>query len=104
MVHTEYQVGFASTSDWLKSYDCLSRGEKMRVDIARALRFNQGLIVFDELTSVVDGQIAKVSSYAISKAVRHSKKKFVVVTSYYDVFDWLKPDWSFCTDTKGMTS
>ena len=29
-------VGFASPPDWLKSYDCLSQGEKMRVDIARA--------------------------------------------------------------------
>jgi ATPase subunit of ABC transporter with duplicated ATPase domains len=27
-------VGFASPPDWLKSYDCLSQGEKMRVDIA----------------------------------------------------------------------
>jgi alpha-D-ribose 1-methylphosphonate 5-triphosphate synthase subunit PhnL len=30
-------VGFVSPSDWLKSYDGLSQGEKMRVDIARAL-------------------------------------------------------------------
>ena len=30
-------VGFASPPDWLKAYDCLSQGEKMRVDIARAL-------------------------------------------------------------------
>ena len=30
-------VGFASPPDWLKSYDALSQGEKMRVDIARAL-------------------------------------------------------------------
>ena len=30
-------VGFASPPDWLKSYSCLSQGEKMRVDIARAL-------------------------------------------------------------------
>lgn len=30
-------VGFASPPDWLKSYTCLSQGEKMRVDVARAL-------------------------------------------------------------------
>src|SRR5208283_1640161 len=48
-------VGFASPPDWLKSYDCLSsQGEKMRVDIARALCLTQELIVFDEFTSVVD--------------------------------------------------
>ena len=31
-------VGFSSPPDWLKSYDCLSQGEKMRVDIARRPR------------------------------------------------------------------
>ena len=92
-------VGFASPPDWLKSYDCLSQGEKMRVDIARALCLNKQLIVFDEFTSVVDREIAKVSAYAISKAVRRSKKKFIAVTCHYDVVDWLEPDWVFCTDT-----
>ena len=92
-------VGFASTPDWLKSYDCLSQGEKMRVDIARALCLNQHQIVFDEFTSVVDREIAKVSAYAISKAVRRSQKKFVAVTCHYDVVDWLEPDWVFSTDT-----
>ncbi len=92
-------VGFASPPDWLKSYDCLSQGEKMRVDIARALSLGKSLIVFDEFTSVVDREIAKVSAFAISKAVRRSKKKFIAVTCHYDVVDWLDPDWVFCTDT-----
>jgi ABC-type ATPase with predicted acetyltransferase domain len=92
-------VGFASPPDWLKSYDCLSQGEKMRVDIARALSLEEQLIVFDEFTSVVDREIAKVSAFAISKAVRRSKKKFIAVTCHYDVVDWLEPDWVFCTDT-----
>jgi ABC-type ATPase with predicted acetyltransferase domain len=92
-------VGFASPPDWLKSYDCLSQGEKMRVDIARALCLEQPLVVFDEFTSVVDREIAKVSAYAISKAVRRSTKKFIAVTCHYDVVDWLEPDWVFCTDT-----
>jgi ABC-type lipoprotein export system ATPase subunit len=92
-------VGFASPPDWLKSYDCLSQGEKMRVDIARSLCLNQNQIVFDEFTSVVDREIAKVSAFAISKAVRRSKKKFIAVTCHYDVVDWLDPDWVFSTDT-----
>jgi ABC-type ATPase with predicted acetyltransferase domain len=92
-------VGFASPPDWLKSYDCLSQGEKMRVDIARALCLEQPLIVFDEFTSVVDREIAKISAFAISKAVRRSKKKFIAVTCHYDVVDWLDPDWVFSTDT-----
>ena len=35
-------VGFASPPDWLKGYDCLSQGEKMRVDIARVLCLREG--------------------------------------------------------------
>ncbi len=71
----------------------------MRVDIARALCLDQNKIVFDEFTSVVDREIAKVSAFAISKAVRRSKKKFIAVTCHYDVVDWLDPDWVFSTDT-----
>ena len=92
-------VGFASPPDWLKNYGSLSQGEKMRVDIARALCLSQPLVVFDEFTSVVDREVAKVSAAAISKAVRRSKKQFIAVTCHYDVVDWLDPDWVFCTDT-----
>jgi hypothetical protein len=91
-------VGFASPPDWLKAYEHLSQGEKMRVDIARALCLKQQLIVFDEFTSVVDREIAKISAFAIAKAVRRTNKQFVAVTCHYDVLDWLEPDWVFCTD------
>jgi ABC-type ATPase with predicted acetyltransferase domain len=91
-------VGFASPPDWLKAYENLSQGEKMRVDIARALCMKQQLIVFDEFTSVVDREIAKVSACAIAKAVRRTSKRFIAVTCHYDVLDWLEPDWVFCTD------
>jgi ABC-type ATPase with predicted acetyltransferase domain len=91
-------VGFASPPDWLKAYEHLSQGEKMRVDIARALCLNQQLIVFDEFTSVVDREIAKVSAYAIAKAVRRTTKQFIAVTCHYDIIEWFEPDWVFCTD------
>jgi ABC-type glutathione transport system ATPase component len=91
-------VGFASPPDWLKSYDQLSQGEKMRVDIARALTSTQNLTVFDEFTSVVDREIAQVSAYAISKAIRRTNRKFIAVTCHCDVIDWLEPDWVFYTD------
>jgi ABC-type ATPase with predicted acetyltransferase domain len=68
------------------------------VDIARALCLEQPQVVFDEFTSVVDREIAKVSAFAICKAVRRSKKQFIAVTCHYDVVDWLDPDWVFCTD------
>jgi ABC-type ATPase with predicted acetyltransferase domain len=95
----DLEDAIALKPDWLKAYKSLSQGEKMRVDIARALCLNQNLLVFDEFTSVVDREIAKVSAFAISKAVRRSNKKFISVTCHYDVVDWLQPDWVFCTDT-----
>jgi ABC-type ATPase with predicted acetyltransferase domain len=55
--------------------------------------------VFDEFTSVVDREIAKVAAFAISKAVRKTAKKFVAVTCHYDIIDWLEPDWVFYADT-----
>jgi ABC-type dipeptide/oligopeptide/nickel transport system ATPase subunit len=93
-------VGFASPPDWLKAYSCLSQGEKMRVDVARALCLPQKQVVFDEFTSVVDREVAKIGSFAVSKAVRRQPgKQFIAVTCHYDVVDWLEPDWVFNTDT-----
>lgn len=91
-------VGFASPPDWLKSYEQLSQGEKMRVDIARALTAKKNLIVFDEFTSVVDREVAQMSSVAIAKGIRKTSKKFVAVTCHYDIIEWLEPDWVFSTD------
>lgn len=91
-------VGFASAPDWLKSYHVLSNGEKMRCDIARAMLENKDMFVFDEFTSVVDRDIAKVASFAIQKAIRKRNQKFIAVTCHHDVQEWLMPDWVFNTD------
>lgn len=91
-------VGFSSPPSWLKPYAVLSNGEKMRVDLARAILSDQDTIVFDEYTSVVNREVAKVGSYAIQKAIRKTNKKFVAVACHSDIIDWLEPDWVFCTD------
>lgn len=93
-----YSVGFGSVPSWLKPYAVLSNGEKMRVDIARSI-LEKDFIVFDEFTSVVDREVAKVASMAVSKAIRKQNKKFIAVTCHYDVIDYLEPDWIFNTDT-----
>jgi len=92
-------VGFSSPPSWLKPYEVLSNGEKMRVDLARAILSESDLFVFDEFTSVVDRQVAQVGSFAMQKAIRRTKKKFIAVTCHFDVEDWLLPDWVFETDT-----
>ena len=96
-----YAVGFGSVPSWLKPYNVLSNGEKMRVDLARAMLSND-FVVFDEFTSVVDRQIAQTTCIAISKAIRKTKKQFIAVSCHYDILDWLQPDWVF--DTNKMQS
>ena len=91
-------VGFSSPPSWLKPYSVLSNGEKMRVDLARAILEDNEMFVFDEYTSVVNREVAKVGSYAIQKALRKTTKKFIAVSCHDDIIDWLEPDWVFCTD------
>lgn len=92
-----YQVGFGSVPSWLKPYKVLSNGEKMRVDLARAL-LEKDFIVFDEFTSVVDRQVAKTACIAINKAIKGTNKKFIAVSCHKDIIEWLQPDWIFDTD------
>jgi GNAT superfamily N-acetyltransferase len=107
-------VGFGSPPSWIKPYHVLSGGERFRCDLARALCKGLGtrdwgrsdsrptvpgpqspLVVFDEFTSVVDRNVAKVCSAAIAKGIRrgHIPCRFVAVTCHYDVAEWLEPDW-----------
>jgi len=69
-------VGFSSPPSWLKPYSVLSNGQKMRVDLARAILEDNQLFVFDEFTSVVDRNVAQIGSFAMQKAIRKTNKKF----------------------------
>ena len=97
-------VGFSSPPSWLKPYCVLSNGEKMRVDLAKAILDEKKFFVFDEFTSVVDRNVAQIGSFAMQKAIRKSDKKFIAVTCHYDVQEWLMPDWVFNTDTMTFQS
>ncbi|HEN4353766.1 TPA: hypothetical protein U7H33_001336 [Streptococcus agalactiae] len=93
-----YAVGFGSVPSWLKPYHVLSNGEKMRVDLARQI-LTKEFIVFDEFTSVVDRQVAKIICIALKKALkRYPDKKFIAVGCHHDVIEFLQPDWCFNTD------
>lgn len=93
-----YAVGFGSVPSWLKPYSVLSNGEKMRVDLARAL-LEKDFVCFDEFTSVVDRQVAQTACIAVNKAVKRLEKKFIAVSCHYDILDWLQPDWVLDTNT-----
>lgn len=97
-----YAVGFGSVPSWLKPYSVLSNGEKMRVDLARAL-LEKDFIVFDEFTSVVDRQVAKTACIAINKSIKNTNKKFIAISCHYDIIEWLQPDWVFDTNEMKQT-
>jgi GNAT superfamily N-acetyltransferase len=118
-------VGFSSPPGWIKPYQVLSGGEQFRCDLARALLGTGSgepgagsgergastlapgsmlpafypafspLVAFDEFTSVVDRNVARIASAAVSKAIRGGRIgcRFVAVTCHYDVTEWLAPDW-----------
>ena len=92
-------VGFSSIPSWLKPYNVLSNGEKMRVELSYFLLSDDELVVFDEFTSVVDRVVAKTSSYAVQKRIRQkdNNKQFIAISCHYDIIDWLQPDWIYDT-------
>jgi hypothetical protein len=125
-------VGFSSPPGWIKPYHVLSNGERFRCDLARALSgkwlvasdqwletdnnnthhplpvtSHQPLatVVFDEFTSVVDRNVAKVGSAAIARGIKSGRMpcRFVAVTCHYDVTEWLEPDWVLDMATGSVT-
>ncbi len=87
-------VGFSSPPSWMKPYPVLSNGERFRCDLAKATMLT-GQVAFDEYTSVVDRDVAKIASAAIAKAAKSNRLRcqFVAVTCHYDIMEWLEPDW-----------
>lgn len=86
-------VGFNTIPAWLRPYHVLSTGERFRVELARRLIEDDGLLVFDEFTSVVDRQVAQIGAHAAQKYIRRHNRQFVGVSCHYDIIDWLQPDW-----------
>lgn len=89
------KVGFSSPPDWLKPFAVLSNGQKMRAELARVILTSENPVIYDEFTSVVDRQVAKIGSAAIQKFIRKSNKQFIAVSCHYDIEEWLEPDWIY---------
>ena len=100
------RVQFAAELD-----QALSRAEQrgaVSLRSARALAqcdATGSLVVFDEFTSVVDRNVARVVSAATAKALRGGRiaGRFVAVTCHYDVTEWLQPDWVIDMATSTFT-
>ncbi len=89
------KVGFSSPPDWLKPFAVLSNGQKMRAELARLILESNEPVLYDEFTSVVDRQVAKIGSAAIQKFIRKENKQFIAVSCHYDIEEWLEPDWVY---------
>jgi len=92
------KVGFSSPPDWLKPFHVLSNGQKMRAELARLILESDKPVIYDEFTSVVDRQVARIGSAAIQKFIRKNNKQFIAVSCHHDIEEWLEPDWVYDVD------
>ena len=89
-------AGLMSVPEWIKPYHVLSTGQRFRADLARSIK---DYAVIDEFTSVVDRNVARAASTAMSRYVRkNSVRNVVVATCHRDVLEHLQPDWIIDTD------
>lgn len=92
-------VGLSSPPHWLKPFGHLSNGQKFRVELARLILSGHQRVVFDEFTSVVDRDVAKICCAALCKTLRRKKApQLVAISCHFDILDWLQPDWVFDVD------
>lgn len=97
-------AGLGDVPTWLRPYNVLSTGQQFRADLARILAERPDRVVFDEFTSVVDRQIARVGAGSFAKAWRRGPGQAVLLSCHYDILDWLEPDWVFDTATRNFAT
>ncbi len=97
------QIGISSIPTLLKPYNVLSNGEKYRADLAFTIyNAKKGeTILIDEYTSVVNRDVAKAMSHTLQKYIRKHNLKIVLSSCHYDIFEWLKPDWTYSPQIGG---
>jgi ABC-type lipoprotein export system ATPase subunit/GNAT superfamily N-acetyltransferase len=95
-------AGLMSIPEWVKPYNVLSNGQQFRADLARSIK--NGAVI-DEFTSVVDRNVAKAASTAMSRYVRkNGVRNIVLATVHRDVLEFLEPDWVIDTDKGSWTN
>ncbi len=89
-------AGLMSVPEWVKPFHVLSNGQQFRANLARSLKNNA---VIDEFTSVVDRNVAKAASTAMSRYVRKNGiTGIVLATVHRDILEFIEPDWVIDTD------
>lgn len=85
-------IGLSSVPCWIRPIKTLSNGQKARCE-AVLLMLNDGIVLIDEWTSVVDRTVAKAMSICISKYAKKHNKKLILLSCHYDILEWLQPNW-----------
>ena len=82
VTHMLSSVGFNTVPNWMRPYRVLSNGEMFRADLALAIATASAdaPLVYDEFSSVVDRQVAKIASHSVQKSVRSLGLQFVAVS------------------------
>ena len=95
--HLLSAMGLASVPCWLRPAHTLSNGEQYRAALALTVgkAKENDIILIDEYTSVVDRDVAKAMSNALSKYIRRTKKKIILASCHFDIMEWLQPDWIY---------
>ena len=90
-------MGLSSVPTWLRPFHALSNGEQYRAELAYLVgkANNDEIILIDEYTSVVDRDVAKAMSVALSKYIRRTNKRIVLASCHFDIMEWLQPDWIY---------
>ncbi len=91
------KVGLGTPKSWIKKYDILSNGQKMRFDLAYQI-MTQDFICFDEFTSVVDRNVAYTICKIVNKIIKKANKKMVVISCHSDILEWIEYDWVIDTN------
>lgn len=88
-------VGLSSVPIWLHKPNELSNGEMARFELAWIIANSQGVIIYDEYTSVVNRDSAKSLSYSLQRYIRENNIKIILASCHFDIIEWLRPDWVF---------
>lgn len=86
-------IGLSSVPCWVRPVKTLSNGQRARAEAALLMTQNDGIVIIDEWTSVVDRTVAKAMSHCVQKFARKQKKQIILLSCHYDILEWVKPDW-----------
>jgi GNAT superfamily N-acetyltransferase len=92
--------GLRTIPAWFRPPNTLSNGEYHRFEIAVGL--DQGHVIIDEFTSVVDRDTAKSLALSVRKYFDRNPSVLYIASCHKDIIDWLDPDWVYDTDLQKL--